>query len=206
MTKLKKCGLDIRKAPNMLSYKKILPALEAFPLSFIATADDDVYYSKKWLAQLIDGYDPNISTIHCHRAHRPRTRSDGSLLPYGEWDWEIEDARQDSLIFPTGVGGVLYPPFSLDEQVSDIELAKKLAPGADDVWLFFMARKAGTRHRKVGPRFHIRHWAGSQATSLHELNVSNGANDTQIRLMEDHFGPVTTLSPQQAESATRKSR
>ena len=44
----------------------------------------------------------------------------------------------------TGVGGVLYPPHSLDEQMLDPAQFMALAPTNDDVWFWAAAVSRGT--------------------------------------------------------------
>lgn len=39
----------------------------------------------------------------------------------------------------TGIGGVLYPPNSLNNNVFDYDLVCKLCPDADDLWFWAMA-------------------------------------------------------------------
>jgi hypothetical protein len=36
----------------------------------------------------------------------------------------------------TGVGGVLYPPHSLQKEMLDVELFSKMAPSTDDIWFW----------------------------------------------------------------------
>ena len=43
----------------------------------------------------------------------------------------------------TGVGGVLYPPHSLNEDMLDVELFSKIAPTTDDIWFWAAAVKNG---------------------------------------------------------------
>ena len=47
-------GLQIKTCEDIRSYKKIIPALEAFPEATIVTADDDVYYKPDWLEGLVE--------------------------------------------------------------------------------------------------------------------------------------------------------
>lgn len=44
----------------------------------------------------------------------------------------------------TGVGGVLYPPHSLDEKMLDASLFMDMAPINDDVWFWAAAVSRGT--------------------------------------------------------------
>lgn len=188
-------GVELRTAPELGSYKKLVPALAAFPQAFVATADDDVYYDPDWLRMLVDGYLCGDPAIVCQRAHRPALRADGSIAPYAEWERDVQDAaarRPSDDIVPTGVGGVLYPPGSLDMLASDSALFARLCPTTDDFWFFWMARRAGWRHRKVGPRFRYLDWPGSQESTLHGGNLIAGY-DRQVAALAAHFGVPSGL-------------
>lgn len=177
---LTSAGLEIRTCTSLRSYNKIIHTLLEFPDACIVTADDDIYYPPDWLGVLVGGVLRGRNVIVCRRAHRPIGR-DGDFGPYSKWHWEIvTDGEVRDDLFPTGVGGVLYPPGSLAPEVTDMDSLKRLAPTADDVWLFCMAKRAGTKHRQVGGRFPLVSWAGSQEVGLEHLNVLEG-NDEQLR-------------------------
>ena len=44
----------------------------------------------------------------------------------------------------TGVGGVLYPPNSLNQEMMDSEIFKQIAPTTDDIWFWAAAVANGT--------------------------------------------------------------
>ncbi len=184
-------GLEIRGCADHGSYDKIIHALEHWPRAFIVTADDDVYYGPSWLETLVRGFDPGRPAIVCRRAYRPRRDARGAMLPYHSWRRCAGSAGAPSAteIFPTGVGGVLYPPGLLADEVTDRTLFTKLCPHGDDLWLYWMGRRAGATYLQVGPRFLEIVWPGSQERSLFAENVK-GRNDRQIRALEGHFGPV----------------
>jgi hypothetical protein len=92
------------------------------------------------------------------------------------------ETRND--LFPTGVGGVLYPPGSLDPEVMNEGAALATCPSADDVWLYWMAKRAGTQWCQVGGGFPQIVWPGSQATSLLSENVGRGANDRALAAVQ----------------------
>lgn len=189
---LKKFDLEIRPCADFRSYKKLVPALECFPDSFLVTADDDLYYPKDWLKNLIAPY-PGGQIIPCHRMHMAKRRSDGFLLPYNEW--ELETSRRDAadggeILFPTGGAGCLYPPGSLDPVVTNEDLFLKLAPNADDVWFFWCARMAMSKHINTPQTFHMTEWPSSQDVALKHDNFFSNGNDTQIRALEEYFGQV----------------
>lgn len=183
---LSQYGLDIRLCPNVGSYKKIIFALEQFPHSFIATADDDTYYRRDWLELLVRGHEPGVIT--CHRAHRIPV-SNGSIPSYASWQWDVQDeaARKPSMnLMPTGIGGVLYPPGSLHPGVTDCASFLDLCRDADDVWLYWMARRAGSTYKKVGGRFQLHYWPGTQQVRLYNDNVTD--NNRQIARMNARYG------------------
>jgi len=176
---LRDAGLTIGICEDMRSYAKIIPALEQWPDAYIVTADDDLYYEPKWLEALVDGAVPGERVIVCRRVMRPKSQP-GKYVPYMDWDWDFitnEEVRED--LFPTGVGGVLYPPHSLAPEVLDRAAFTKLAPTEDDMWLFWMGRRAGSKVRQVGGGFAQVTWDGSQTTSLISQN-SDGRNDSQM--------------------------
>ncbi|MGN7160869.1 hypothetical protein ACTHQV_13500 [Sphingomonas sp. SAFR-052] len=173
------------------SYDKLIHALTDFPDAYIITVDDDIVYSATLVEQLVKGRLANPNSISCLRGHRVTFSHDGYLLPYLSWKFNALDqyACQPSTdLMPTGVGGVLYPPRSLDSQAIDIDTAKRLAPTADDAWFYWMARLAGTTHVKVGENTtNLLYTEGSQESGLVHNNW-DGANDRQIRALWAEFG------------------
>ncbi|WP_158914599.1 glycosyltransferase family 2 protein [Caulobacter sp. S45] len=186
--RLESWNLEIKATADLRSYKKIIPALAAFPSAYIVTADDDVYYPPNWLSTLVDAVDPINPHIACHRGHMPAFELSGAMSPYAKWRWNVSCAEGSQILFPTGVGGVMYPPNSLAREVMDEETFLSLCPSADDVWLYFMGRLADARYRTTAEPFRILNWPRSQKESLHSKNVVDNANDVQIRAMERRFG------------------
>jgi hypothetical protein len=188
---LQEHGLEILQCDDLRSYKKIVPMLEMAPGSFIVTADDDLHYEPDWLRQLIEAYDPAEPAIVCRRAHQPGRDQNGRLRPYADWQLEVmmapDEAPRDDL-FPTGVGGVLYFPGALAGEVTDRAAFTELCPSADDIWLYWMGRMAGTHYRQTGGDFRQASWLFAQRTSLRTVNVDGGGNDQQVRAMEERFG------------------
>ena len=183
-------GLEIRPCDDLRSFKKLVPALEDFPDAFVATADDDVHYPRRWLEELVSGSEDGV--ISCHRAHRMTHLPDGTLRPYIEWEFAVRDAaarRPSADILPTGIGGILYPPHCLDPRVTDRQRFLRLCPGGDDLWFYWCARRAGTLYRKVGGEFRLLTWTGTQDSSLW-LGNEAGGNDRMIRALNEEFGAL----------------
>jgi hypothetical protein len=185
---LRNAGLIIATGPDIGPYGKILPALESEPAAFIVTADDDAYYHRSWLAELVDAAQPGEHEVVCHRAHRIELGSDHLPLPYDRWDVNLRKPEASLLVFPTGVGGVLFPPGVFHPDVLNRDLYARLCPTADDLWLYWMARRQGVTFRKIGHRRPVPLWSGSQKVSLHQINVLNGGNDRQMAQLIERFG------------------
>ena len=182
-------GVEIRPCPDWRSYKKIVPTLLAHPDAFIATADDDVFYSADWLEQLVAAA-AGGADIACLRAHRV-VMSDKRPAEYEQWVQNIDAPEVGPLVFPTGVSGVIYAPGVFHQDVTRDDLFMQLAPAADDIWLYWMHRLVGSRPAKIGSRARILEWEGSQAVSLRSVNrpaTGQGGNDRAIAALLDHYG------------------
>ena len=147
-----KRGLEIAFCKDIGPYTKLVPALSRFPNDAIITIDDDAIYDYDLLERLIIPYLEDPSYIYCHRCHKMKFAEDGTLLQYVNWEKYCQDKTPSHLNFATGVGGVLYPPHSLDEEVKNEKVFLDICRYADDVWYKAMAIKHGTKVKKVFTR------------------------------------------------------
>lgn len=137
---------EVRFDPSEIrSYKKLIPAIKDFPEDIIVTIDDDIHYHKGLLKELMDNHKRIPDVIFAHRVRRIRLGE-----PYRKWkkykniDFWFKKYHFNHLAMQTGVGGVLYPPHSLDETMLNPDLFMKLAPTTDDVWFWAAAASRGT--------------------------------------------------------------
>lgn len=173
-------GLSIETCEEMRSFAKIVPALRKWPGAYIVTADDDLYYEPDWLATLVAGVVPDARVIVCRRALRP-IRNGHGFAPSLDWELDVVtrgEVRDD--LYPTGVGGVLYPPGSLAPEVLDTSSFMRLCPTEDDIWLYWMGRRAGAKVRQVGGGFAQVAWPGSQDVTLLSTNIGANKSDGQL--------------------------
>jgi hypothetical protein len=186
-------GLVIRTyRRNIRSYTKLVPVLRDYPEAFIVTCDDDVYYPEGWLQGLVDCAAQHPGRIISHRAHRVRHGDDGRLLSYEAWEKNVSGAVEGADIFATGVGGVLYPPGSLDPMVFVEDRFMRLCPTGDDLWFYWMARRRGTLVRHVGPKTRIIEWPGCEHSGLVLTNRGiphDSGNDRAIQALIAELGP-----------------
>jgi hypothetical protein len=130
---------------DIRSYKKLVPALHDFPDAVIVTVDDDVWYHRNLLRDLLRWHAREPRAIFANRAKRMKPGA-----PYKKWKkyrWYNFLFRRlvfDPRNIQTGVGGVLYPPHSLDEKMIDPKLFMSIAPTQDDIWFWAAATMKGT--------------------------------------------------------------
>jgi len=137
-------GLTIRYTHDIKSYKKLIPAISEFLDDIIVTTDDDVLYDPEMLERLYRSYEKNPGCVHGHRGHRITVEADGELKKYVDWGMEAGSGSK-FMNFLTGIGGILYPPHHLHDDVIDERIFMEIAPSADDIWFWAMAVLKGTK-------------------------------------------------------------
>lgn len=131
---------------DIRSYRKLIPALKDFPDAVIVTIDDDVTYHKNMLRDLLRLHEQLPNAILAHRAKRMKPSE-----PYRRWSkyrWYsflFQRIHSDFKNIQTGVGGVLYPPHSLKQDMLDVELFTSIAPTTDDIWFWAAGVANGTK-------------------------------------------------------------
>ena len=187
-------GVEIRYCEDLKSYKKLIPALREFPEDILITADDDCLYPFDWFFKLKTTATENPGKIVCHRAHKIGVDKECRLLAYTAWHnfVSMDDIENSAEIFPTGVGGVLYPPHCFDERVTDDSLFMKLSPHGDDIWFWAMARLAGTecvivKDGYLREVYLDKKWQQNSGNVLFIHNVNKGGNDKQFHDVIDYF-------------------
>lgn len=183
-------GVSIQRCEDLKSYKKLVPCLNSYPDDVIVTADDDTIYPRKWLSDLVRAYLKDPNKIHCHRAHFMTFDESGLIKPYKEWLWRANGIRGAyNELFPTGVGGVLYPPNSLHADATNVRLFRELSPKADDIWFRVMALLNGTIPSKI--RSHTPEFPetvnNQKDSKLGPYNVGAGGNDEQFKACLNYY-------------------
>jgi hypothetical protein len=180
--RLEERGLEVRLCGNYGPHTKYYPYLLDTGIfdSPLVIADDDVVYSKWWLAALTHAYRQSPELINCCRAHVIQLR-DGRIGPYFTWT-HCRSHEPNYRNFSTAVSGCIYPPCFLDTLKSCGDGFLRCCPKADDVWLHATALRAGFKVRQIGHRqFNFPFIPGTQEAGLATANVGLGGNDEQIR-------------------------
>jgi len=211
MENLTEKGLEVRFCEDIRSYKKLVPALEHFPNDFVVTADDDIFYPYDWFEQLIVEHNKNPKKIICHRAHGIRVDENYDPIPYANWDFCIEpeihsEATDESYhqwgsVFPTGCGGILYPPNCFYEDITNKALFMKLAPYADDIWFWAMAMMNKKYFGEESPYIIlangyskklsiVRPEEEKSANALLNYNLMQNGNDKQLKAVIGYYPQI----------------
>ena len=181
-------GLVVRFTEDLRSYKKLIPALTAYPDDLLLTVDDDVLFPVDHIERLYRAHRAEPEVIHCYRGHRMTYAGPGHLKPYREWELETDLPHASLDVFPVGVGGVLYFPGCFDEEVTHRAAFTSLCPDADDIWFKAMSRRRGTAcrvvpHARSRRQYHV--LPGTQADGLWKANSRN--NDRQLRAVLEAY-------------------
>lgn len=168
LLELKKYGLTIEWCSSMGSYQKLVPSLQKYPDAVIVTADDDMFYNSDWLKLLWDFYQKHPDCICCHRPAKLEIKN-------GDFVWTTSGKKhyQQATFLHRGIsqGGMLYPPGSLHDDATDVDLFMELAPTNDDLWFWVMAIRNGTRISAVDYAIPApKYIEGSQAVTLSSVN------------------------------------
>lgn len=187
----KRRGLEVEVVSDYRSYDKLIHALKAYPEATIVTVDDDVIYPFDFLEHLYYAHLQEPQTIFFYRGHQIKISTTGEIQPYLSWKGEQASTSDSILNFPTGNGGILYPPHSLHPQVLDCELFQRLAPTADDIWFRAMSLLQGTPCKRiVAPRHNFQQGMQlkvHQDLGLMQVNIAQQANDSQLQNVFAHF-------------------
>lgn len=133
---LRKMGLTINFCDDLKPHKKYYYTMKENPESYVITVDDDVLYPENLVEILMDTSDKYPDTVVCTWGHVIE-----DIENTATWNPTMDGTIPSFSIVPTGVGGVLYPPHCLSEEVYNKESIKKLCLNADDLWLKAMALK-----------------------------------------------------------------
>ncbi|WP_430426903.1 zinc-binding alcohol dehydrogenase [Maribacter litoralis] len=168
------------------SHRKLIHSLELYPNDTIITCDDDMMYRANWLSLLYEEHKANPKNIIANQTRYIKYSPNGDLLSYKHW--VSEEIINEAAVIPIGAEGVLYPPNSLYNEVTDYKLFLELAPKADDLWFKAMSLLKDTTailasNRAKTPIPII----GSQKHSLKKTNIGGDKNKTQWKAITEHY-------------------
>lgn len=192
---LKGKGVEICYCEDIKSYKKLIPTIKEYPDKDIITIDDDVIYSRDFLKTLLDEHRIYPHDILCTVARKPIFK-EGIPCEYSKWGDSLikpfERGTYGKLLFPVGVGGVLYPVNALHKDVTKAELFMKYCPNADDIWFWICGLRNNTVKRYIIKRgtdisFDSLYQYFHKGSALTHSNNFQNQNDIQINKLFEYY-------------------
>jgi hypothetical protein len=195
---LQKFGIQIEWCNDLRSYTKLIPAYKKYPETVIVTADDDVYYSEKWLEYLYNAYLADKKVIHCHRGLQVSYKNK-TIEPLYTWK-KCVSSEKSYTTFLQGIYGVLYPPHSLYKDAINSGLFLKLAPTDDDTWFWAMAVMNKTKIKSM-PFFikrnkytdPVKEFDPKRTDTLHYINHFEGQSEIQLNNIINHYPDLLNI-------------
>lgn len=185
-------GLQIEFCEDLRSYLKLVPSLKMYPEASIITIDDDVIYECDLLERLVNAHKATPDAICACRMHRIILDAQNQPITYLKWELCIDDEKESFLNFPTGVGGVLYPPYCLNKEVLNSDAFMKICPKADDIWFYVMARLNRTPHKLVRTGYPKGYYTSlpldSSALCFYNISTTTNGNDVQFKKVIKEYG------------------
>ena len=187
-------GLEISFCKDIRSYKKLIPTLYKYPDAAVITIDDDAIYHYDVVERLVNTHLQYPKDIIANRVHRMVLDKNNRPVSYMKWDWNVNPSSEENphFLFPTGVGGTLYPPNSLHSEVMNETVFMDICKFADDVWFYSMALMNDTKIRKCythnlnGDDF----LCNQDVQDIGLFNINTGsdcANDRQLQAVFEKY-------------------
>jgi hypothetical protein len=186
LRRLQSRGLEIELTEDFGPHKKYYPYVisNTSDSAVLVTADDDTFYPRRWLSDLLLAHTEVPDAVVAHRS-RKVLLEDGRLRPYSTWPPAPVDYHSAANL-AIGVGGVLYPPRVQRFIAQAGRTFMDVAPRADDLWLHACAIRCGARVLGLNAISHWRFvWIRPFRTlpTLAMSNVDGGGNDRQAALV-----------------------
>ena len=199
LLRLKKYGLDIQFRGNLRAHTKYYYAMKEHPDDIVITVDDDIHYPHDLVEKLYRCHQRHPDAVCAMRAHLITFSANGMIRPYIKWKYEYSDIIDVPMmgLLATGVGGVLYPPKCMHQELFNQENIKRLCLRADDIWLKFMQVMNNTPVVLTGSETQLDFVGNTQDVGLCYENIHGGGNDDMVMdVLEEYnlyFGETDTL-------------
>lgn len=195
LIKLQNRGLKIVLCEDDLkSHKKYYYAMKEFPNDVIVTVDDDVIYNTNLLTHLVDLNKRYPMAICCNNVALIKVYN-GNIYPYLYWK-NIKTPQTPSFnLIPIGMGGILYPPNVMHNDIFNVEVFRKHCFYADDIWLNTMSRLNGTLVAKTAYNSVYLPVINFKNVTLHSKNVEENLNDKQLESIRGYYLMNRNIDP-----------
>lgn len=190
MKSLEQYGIEYQfdEEKNLKSHKKYFYSMQEEKDAIIITVDDDSVYPPNAIESLMKMHNKYPNAVCARRVHRITRKSDGSFMPYKDWEKECRSIREPNRdLIAVGVGGVLYPKDCLGDEAFEEKRFMEACPGTDDIWLKFMEIEQNLPVVWV-PCIFAQPPTLEGIASLNDSNVTEGRNDVSVGYMVQLYG------------------
>jgi len=205
-------GLEIMWGDNLRPHTKYFHTMKMYPDAIVITVDDDIEYPTNLVETLYNSYLKHPKAISTLRAHLITFTPDGNIDQYTRWHYQCSGFVDQPLmsLFATGVGGVLYPPHLMHEELFNRAKLVSLCLRADDVWLKVMQVMNRVPVVLVAQHSQMKFVGETQSFGLCFDNVQGGRNDALLAAVlqeyNEYFGPKDTLVARMRKDARQYSK
>lgn len=177
---------------NIRSHKKYYYAMLDNPEAIVVTFDDDNLYRKDTIEKLMKSYKQHPECVSCMRAHEMIFGDGNEIKPYKDWRFvSTKYAGKPRMnLLATGVGGVLYPPHCMSNELFNLDMIRKLDCVSDDIWLKVMQILKGTQVIEVESKKRLANPLPTKSTRIGALTVdfeSYDRNDEHLKLLLEQY-------------------
>lgn len=187
---LKKNGLEIFFCEDLRSHKKYYYALKDNKGEHLILFDDDLFFHKDVIKNLLEIHKMNPNCIVGTRVHRMTFKKTGVLDVYKNWDINFSGDVPSIINHSNSGHGTLIPStIKFDNDFFDKELFMRLSPNSDDVWFKVNLIRLGipvvTNAAFARDTLSIK---GTYKNSLVSNNTHKGMKDKQFKAVFEYFG------------------
>ena len=192
--KLQIAGLEVNFCEDVGPHTKLLPAIQKYPEDVVITVDDDIYYDKELVEELVNTrkVSGKMNVVVCRTAKEISFR-DGKMLPYSHWP--EANPYSKACLSPYGWSGMLYSPHCFTDEVFNKSVYLTLCPKADDIWFTIMelignvpiVMVKNTHWTGNGDVNHTNEYVAKNSDALHFQNAENGGNDVQLAKLIEYY-------------------
>jgi len=172
---------------DIRSHKKYYYVCKDHPNDLIFLADDDIFYPSDIIERTYNEHLDNEDAVICNYGYRIRYE-ENILSPYNSWNRINKRTQGYDLFFGSG-GGTLLQPKKMYKDLTNIDLALKLTPIADDIWLNTMCRLKQLPYVILSNGLILPVLTKSDITLAQE-NLGQNQNDVQINAIIKHYSHI----------------
>lgn len=178
---------------DIRSHKKYYYVAKEYPNSLIFLIDDDIYYPTDIIEKTLAAHHKYPDAVISNYGYIIRYNQRNELLPYLKWKRWFSFSTDPNLFLGSG-GGTLFKSSGLYKDLTQIELALRLTPIADDIWLNAMV-KLVQRPIVLLPNGQLLPITIAGNTCLNTENINQNRNDIQLTELVKYYVDTLGFSP-----------